>query len=233
MRRRRGPYWLGDEPFFPPPERAHESGLLAVGGGLEPAWLLAAYRAGIFPWPSNEVEPMLWFSPDPRCVLIPSEVHVSRRLARVLRQERFEVRVDEDFEAVMRACGETSRHDQDGTWISEAMIEAYVRFFELGHAHCVETWRGGRRVGGIYGVALGGAFFGESMYHRESDASKVALVSLCRRLEAWGYTLLDCQMETAHLVRMGARSIPRERFLAELARALERPGRPGPWPAGL
>jgi len=233
MRRRRGPFWLGDEPFFPPPECAHESGLLAVGGRLDPEWLLTAYRTGIFPWPSSEVEPMLWFSPDPRCVLAPSDVHVSARLARVLRQQRFEVRVDGDFEAVMRSCGEVPRAGQDGTWISPAMIEAYVRLFELGHAHCLETWCDGRLVGGLYGVALGGAFFGESMFHRETDASKVALVELCRRLEAWGYALLDCQVETDHLLTMGARSIPRERFLRELAEALARPGRPAPWPATL
>jgi len=230
MRWRRGPYWLGDEPRFPPPECAHESGLLAVGGRLEPEWLLTAYRAGIFPWPTHEVEPMLWFSPDPRCVLEPARVHVSRRLARVLRQGRFTIRVDHDFSAVMRACGETPRPGQDGTWITDAMLEAYARLFDLGFAHCVEAWRDGRLVGGIYGVALGGAFFGESMFHRETDASKVALVELCRRLDAWGYALLDCQVETDHLLRMGARSIPRERFLADLASALELPGRAAPWP---
>ena len=231
MRWRRGPYWLGEEPLFPPPECAHPSGLLAVGGRLEPEWLLTAYRSGIFPWPSSEVEPMLWFSPDPRCVLLPGQVHVSRRLARVLRQGRFEVRVDTAFEAVMRACGEAPRPEQDGTWISEAMVAAYLRLHELGHAHSVESWRAGRLVGGIYGVALGGAFFGESMFHRESDASKVALVALAGRLAAWGYALLDCQVETEHLARMGARSIPRAAFLAELARALGLPGRPAPWPA--
>jgi len=233
MRWRRGPYWLGDEPIFPPPECAHESGLLAVGGRLEPEWLLTAYRAGIFPWPSSEVEPMLWFAPDPRCVLDPAQVHVSRRLERVLRQGRFEIRVDFDFEAVMRACGAEPRPDQEGTWISEAMIQAYVRLHELGYAHCVETWLGGERVGGIYGVALGGAFFGESMYHRVTDASKVALVELCRRLDAWGYRLLDCQVQTDHLLRMGARSVPRERFGAELAAALALPGRPAPWPSTI
>jgi leucyl/phenylalanyl-tRNA--protein transferase len=204
---------------------------VAVGGKLEPDWLLTAYRSGIFPWPSSDVEPMLWFSPDPRCVLLPAEVRVSRRLARVLRQARFELRVDSAFEAVVRACGETPRPSQDGTWISEAMVAAYLRLHELGFAHSVETWRAGRLLGGIYGVALGGAFFGESMFHRESDASKVALVALARRLEAWGYALLDCQVETEHLARMGARSIPRATFLAELARALALPGRPAPWPA--
>jgi leucyl/phenylalanyl-tRNA--protein transferase len=230
MRWRRGPYWLGDEPLFPPPECAHESGLLAVGGRLEPEWLLAAYRAGIFPWPSTEVEPMLWFSPDPRCVLVPDEVHVSRRLARVLRQGRFEIRVDTAFERVMRACGATPRPDQDGTWISEAMIEAYVRLHALGHAHCVEAWREDRLVGGIYGVSLGGAFFGESMFHRERDASKAALVALCRRLAAAGYALLDCQVETDHLLSMGARSIPRERFRADLESALALPVAASAWP---
>jgi leucyl/phenylalanyl-tRNA--protein transferase len=229
MRWRPGPYWLGDEPVFPPPECAHESGLLAVGGRLEPEWLLAAYRQGIFPWPSSAVEPMLWFSPDPRCVLRPAEVHVSRRLARKLRQGHFTVRIDSDFEGVMRACGEVPRAGQDGTWITEPMVAAYVRLHALGHAHSVETWREGRLVGGIYGVALGGAFFGESMFHRETDASKVAMVALCRRLEAQGGMLLDCQVANDHLVAMGARNVPRERFLAQLAEALALPGRPAPW----
>lgn len=230
MRWRPGPYWLGDEPFFPPPEVAHESGLLAVGGKLEPEWLLTAYRQGIFPWPSSEVEPMLWFSPDPRCVIVPAQVHVSRRLARTLRQGRFSLRIDGDFEGVMRACGEAPRAGQDGTWITESMLAAYLRLHALGHAHSVEAWRDGRLVGGIYGVALGGAFFGESMFHRERDASKAALVGLCRALDAWGYRLLDCQVENDHLLSMGAKSIPRECFLADLADALARPGRPLPWP---
>ncbi len=229
MRWREGPYWLGEEPVFPPPECAHESGLLAVGGGLGPEWLLAAYRQGIFPWPSSEVEPMLWFSPDPRCVLEPSEVHVSRKLAKTLRQKRFEIRVDSDFEGTMRACGTVPRSEQDGTWISESMIEAYVALHRLGYAHSVEAWRGGRLVGGIYGVAIGGGFFGESMFHRERDASKVAMVALCERLEAFGYAFLDCQVENDHLLSMGAKSIPRACFLADLAHALERPGRPGSW----
>lgn len=229
MRWHRGPYWLGDEPRFPPPECAHESGLVAVGGRLDSEWLLTAYRSGIFPWPSSEVEPMLWFSPDPRCVLIPAEVRVSRRLARTLRQGRFELRVDADFEGTIRACAAAARPDQDGTWITEAMVEAYVQLHRLGCAHSVETWLDGRLAGGIYGVAIGSAFFGESMFHRERDASKVALVGLCRRLEAAGYTLLDCQVETGHLLSMGARSIPRERFLGDLARALERPAPGSIW----
>lgn len=222
MRWRRGPYLLGEEPFFPPPECAHESGLLAVGGGLGPEWLLLAYRSGIFPWPSSEVEPMLWFSPDPRCVIHPEEIHVSRRLARTLRSGPFEVRVDTAFEAVMRACGEVPRPEQDGTWITEDMVAAYVRLHELGHAHSVETWCDGELVGGIYGVAQGAAFFGESMFHRRRDASKVALVALARRLARAGFTLLDCQVETDHLLSMGAHSLPREVFLRELAAALER-----------
>lgn len=230
MRWRRGPYWLGDEPIFPPAECAHESGLVAVGGRLEPEWLLTAYRQGIFPWPSSEVEPMLWFSPDPRCVLAPARVHVSRKLARTLRREVFNVRIDSDFEGVIRACGQVPRPDQDGTWVTEPMIAAYRRLHALGHAHSVETWRDGRLVGGIYGVALGGAFFGESMFHREADASKVAMVALARRLEAWGYAMLDCQVENEHLLSMGAESIPRERFLEDLAAALRLPGRAAPWP---
>jgi leucyl/phenylalanyl-tRNA--protein transferase len=229
VRWRRGPFLLGEEPVFPPPELAHESGLLAVGGRIDPDWLLEAYRRGIFPWPSEEVEPMLWFSPDPRCVLHPDAIHVSRRLARTLRSGRFELRCDTAFEAVMRACAAASRPGQDGTWISEEMVAAYGGLHDMGHAHSVEAWRDGRLVGGIYGVALGGAFFGESMFHHERDASKAALVGLARRLERWGFALLDCQVETDHLLRMGARSIPRERFLAELEEALSRGGRPGSW----
>ena len=230
----RGPFWLGPDPVFPPAELAHASGLLAVGGDLRPERLLAAYRAGIFPWPLGEVDdPMFWFSPDPRFVLRPAELHVSRSLRRSLRAGRFEVRLDTAFEPVVRACAATRRRHEHGTWISEPMVEAYAELHRLGHAHSAESFRDGRLVGGLYGVAIGGAFFGESMFYTEADASKIAFVTLVGELAAGGFRLVDCQQETAHLARFGARPIPRRRFLRELQRAVAEPARfppPGPLP---
>jgi leucyl/phenylalanyl-tRNA--protein transferase len=217
----RGPFWLGKDPVFPPAELAHESGLLAVGGDLRPERLLAAYRSGIFPWPLGEVhDPMFWFSPDPRFVLRPAQVHVGRSLRKVLRARRFEVRFDSAFEEVMRACAQSPRRHERGTWISEPMIAAYTELHRLGWGHSVESFRGGRLVGGLYGVAIGGAFFGESMFYTEPDASKVAFVTLAIELAMRGFRLIDCQQETAHLARFGARPVPRRRFLRELERAL-------------
>jgi leucyl/phenylalanyl-tRNA--protein transferase len=217
----RGPFWLGPDPVFPPAELAHSSGLLAVGGDLSPARLLAAYRAGVFPWPLGEVDdPMFWFSPDPRFVLRPAGLHVSRSLRKALRSGRFEVRYDTAFESVVRGCAATRRRHEHGTWISEPMIAAYAELHRLGHAHSAESFRDGRLVGGLYGVALGGAFFGESMFYREPDASKIAFVTLVGDLEERGFRLVDCQQETAHLERFGAEPMPRRRFLRELQRAL-------------
>jgi len=218
---RRGPFLLGEEVAFPPPSLAAESGLLAVGGALTEEWLLAAYRRGIFPWPWDEGQPMLWWCPDPRFVLYPSELRVSRSLEQRIRSGRFEVRYDAAFRDVMEACASIPRRDEPGTWILDEMIEAYTRLFERGVAHCAEAWRGGRLVGGLYGIRLGRLFFGESMFHRETDASKVAFASLVRRLASEGCTLIDCQMETEHLRRFGARSIPRARFLAEVAAGVD------------
>jgi len=220
-------YRLGPEPLFPDPREAEPGGLLAVGGDLRPARLLEAYAAGIFPW--YEEEPILWFAPDPRWVLRPDELAVPRRLRRTLRQGRTEVRLDTAFEAVVRACAESPRPDQEGTWITPAMIDAYVALHELGFAHSAEAWREGELVGGMYGVALGGAFFGESMFHRRRDASKIALVCLVWQLAAWGFELLDCQVHTNHLERFGAQPWPRARFQAALAQALEKPTRRGRW----
>jgi leucyl/phenylalanyl-tRNA--protein transferase len=217
----RGPFWLGSEPVFPPAELAHSSGLLAVGGDLSSERLLAAYRAGIFPWPLGEVDdPMFWFSPDPRFVLRPGKLHVSRSLRKALRSGRFEVRYDSAFEAVIRGCAATRRRHERGTWISETMIEAYCRLHQLGHAHSAESWSGGRLVGGLYGVAIGAVFFGESMFYTEPDASKVAFATLVGALCVRGYRLVDCQQETAHLERFGAEPLSRRRFLRELQRAL-------------
>jgi leucyl/phenylalanyl-tRNA--protein transferase len=220
----RGPFWLGPEPIFPPAELAHSSGLLAVGGDLRPERLLAAYRAGIFPWPLGEVDdPMFWFSPDPRFVLRPSELHVSRSLRKVLRAGRFDVRYDTAFEGVIRNCAATRRRHEHGTWISEGMIEAYCDLHRLGYAHSAESWVGERLAGGLYGVAIGAVFFGESMFYSEPDASKVAFASLVGELAERGYRLVDCQQETAHLERFGAQPVSRRRFLRELQRALAQP----------
>ena len=215
--------------FFPPVETAlaDPNGLLAMGGDLSPARLLDAYRHGIFPW-FNPGEPIMWWSPDPRMVLVPDEVRVTRSLARRLRNAGFELRVDSAFAEVMRACA-APREGAGGTWISPAMVAAYTRLFEAGYAHSVETWRDGRLVGGLYGVAIGRMFYGESMFSREPDASKVALVRLARQLQRWQFGLIDCQMETPHLASLGARTIPRAGFTARLAELVNLPHHPGPW----
>ncbi|UCE84862.1 MAG: leucyl/phenylalanyl-tRNA--protein transferase [Deltaproteobacteria bacterium] len=221
-------YRLGAEHAFPPPEAAEPSGLLAVGGDLAPERLLRAYSLGIFPWYSDP-DPILWFSPDPRMVLVPSELRVSRSLRRAIRRGGCEVRLDTAFERVIAACAAVERPDDAGTWITPDMIDAYVRLHRLGYAHSVEAWRDGRLIGGLYGVSIGGSFFGESMFARESDASKVAFVKLVRQLHAWNFDLIDCQVRTPHLARFGATDWPRARFLAALAKSLERETRRGAW----
>lgn len=215
--------------LFPPVDQAlaEPNGLLARGGDLAVSTLLDAYLHGIFPW-FNPGEPILWWSPDPRMVLVPGEVRVTRSLARRLRNGGFELRVDTAFAEVMRACA-APRVDAAGTWISPAMIAAYTRLFEAGYAHSVETWREGTLVGGLYGVAIGRMFYGESMFSRVPDASKVALVRLARQLADWDFGLIDCQMETAHLASLGARTLPRADFVARLAELVNLPHRPGPW----
>ncbi|MDQ1315648.1 MAG: leucyl/phenylalanyl-tRNA---protein transferase [Pseudomonadota bacterium] len=216
-------------PFFPPVEAAlrEPNGLLAMGGDLSVERLLDAYRHGIFPW-FNPGEPVLWWSPDPRMVLAPGEVRVTRSLAKRMRNAGFELRVDTAFAEVMRACA-APREDAGGTWISPAMVAAYTRLFDAGYAHSVETWRDGKLVGGLYGVAIGRMFYGESMFSLEPDASKVALVRLARQLRRWEFGLIDCQMETAHLASLGARTQPRAMFTARLAELVNLPHRPGPW----
>jgi leucyl/phenylalanyl-tRNA--protein transferase len=222
---------LPDTSFFPPVETAlaDPNGLLAMGGDLSLPRLLDAYRHGIFPW-FNPGEPILWWSPDPRMVLVPGEVRVSRSLAKRMRNAGFELRVDSAFAEVMRACAAPrSPGEAGGTWISPAMIAAYSRLFDAGYAHSVETWHDGRLVGGLYGVAIGRMFYGESMFSREPDASKVALVRLARQLERWGFGLIDCQMETVHLASLGARTLARAAFTARLAELVKLPHLPGPW----
>jgi leucyl/phenylalanyl-tRNA--protein transferase len=221
-------YRLGSELVFPPPEEAEPGGLLAVGGDLRPERLLLAYSLGIFPW-YDERLPILWHSPDPRMVLLPSDLHVTRSLAKTLRQRRFALTLDRAFARVIEACARTPRPRGEGTWITDEMREAYLRLHELGFAHSAEAWSGGQLAGGLYGVALGSCFFGESMFTRRPDASKAAFVALVRQLERWGFALVDCQVHTRHLARFGAREWPRARFLRHLRRALERETRRGPW----
>ncbi|MCC6208861.1 MAG: leucyl/phenylalanyl-tRNA--protein transferase [Gammaproteobacteria bacterium] len=198
---------------FPPVARAltEPNGLLAVGGCLDPAWLLEAYRDGIFPWFSPG-QPIMWWSPDPRMVLFPERLKVSRSLDKLIRQGVYTVTLDQAFAQVIRACSEPRSAD-GGTWITEDMIEAYTCLHELGHAHSVEAWFDGDLAGGLYGVALGRVFFGESMFFRRRDASKVAFVHLVRQLRRWGFSVIDCQMNTEHLRRFGAAEIPRLEFV--------------------
>ncbi|MBV8049199.1 MAG: leucyl/phenylalanyl-tRNA--protein transferase [Paludibacterium sp.] len=214
--------WLGRAPVFPPPESALDDppGLLAAGGDLSVARLLAAYSHGIFPWYGPD-EPILWWSPAPRMVLFPPQLKVSRSLAKTLRNTRYEIRVDTAFRQVMEACG-APRRGQRGTWILPEMVDAYCRLFDRGVAHSWETWIDGELVGGLYGVSLGTMFFGESMFSRQSDASKLAFVHMVRHLAAHGCGMIDCQMHTAHLASLGARLIPRDAFLATLKEQLAR-----------
>jgi leucyl/phenylalanyl-tRNA--protein transferase len=219
-------YRLGAECVFPPASLAEPSGLVAVGGDLRPERLLEAYAHGIFPW--YEVPPILWFSPEPRAVLRPARLHVPRRLERTLRRGRFALRLDTAFGAVIRACAEP-RSGSRGTWITADMVRAYEALHALGFAHSAEAFEDGALVGGVYGVALGSAFFAESMFHRRSDAAKAALVALVRQLAAWGIRLVDAQLPAPHLTALGFESWSRARYLRALARALALPTRPGPW----
>ena len=222
---------LPREPIFPDPELAEPDGLLAVGGDLSPDRLLRAYADGIFPWYSEET-PVLWWSPDPRMVLLPAELHVPRSLQRSIRRAAFEVRADTAFGEVIRRCATKDRPDQDGTWITEEMIEAYQRLHDLGFAHSIEAWRGNALAGGLYGVSLGAAFFGESMFADQADASKVAFATSVEWLRGRGFELVDCQVDTDHLRRFGAREIRRSEFLARLRNALASPTVRGRWRIG-
>lgn len=225
--------WLSPEPVFPPVAAAlaEPNGLLAAGGDLSAERLLAAYRLGIFPWYA-EGEPILWWSPDPRMVLFPDEFNISRSLGRVLRGGKYMVRLDTAFDEVVTACASAPRDGQAGTWITPAMRAAYGRLHRLGHAHSVETWMDGELAGGLYGVALGNVFYGESMFARRTDASKIALAHLCEHLKRREFGIIDCQMETAHLASLGARPITRSDFTALLQRlATADFDSAGRWPA--
>ena len=221
-------FWLSQKISFPPPHLATAEGLLAVGGDLRRERLLEAYRRGIFPWYADD-EPILWWSPDPRLVIYPGNIHISRSLKRTLRRKRFKVTADRAFDRVIRQCAKVPRRQGEGTWITPAMEAAYCDLHRKGAAHSVDVWLEDQLVGGLYGISLGGAFFGESMFAHCSDASKVALVHLARHLAHHGFQLIDCQVTTPHLLRMGAEEIPRRRFLDELAIALKRPTHWGPW----
>ncbi|MDD3329006.1 MAG: leucyl/phenylalanyl-tRNA--protein transferase [Zoogloea sp.] len=224
--------WLDEAhgPAFPPTSRAtrRPNGLLAAGGALTPDWLLAAYRRGIFPW-FNDGEPILWWSPDPRMVVFPDQVRITRSLRKTLRNSAYEVRLDHDFAAVIRACAEP-RDPGGGTWITPAIQAAYLRMHELGYAHCVETWIDGELAGGLYGIAIGRAFYGESMFSRRTDASKIAFAHLTRFLLQHDFRVLDCQMTTQHLNSLGGREIPREAFVRMLGELTREDRPPARWP---
>jgi leucyl/phenylalanyl-tRNA--protein transferase len=218
---------LTEQLAFPDPELADE-GLLAIGGDLGLERLLLAYRSGIFPW-YGEDDPLLWWSPPERALLRPGHLHLAARTRRSLRNRPFEIRMDSAFEAVIGHCSKVPRPGQDGTWITAEMRAAYIELHRAGHAHSVEAWRNGELRGGLYGVALGGAFFGESMFSLEPEASRAALAALDERLAAWGFKLLDGQLPHEGLLGYGFQVVPRGQFLVELAGALRAEGRPGSW----
>ncbi len=227
-------YWIAAKRFaqgFPTPEDAldYPDGLLAAGGDLSTERLLEAYRQGIFPW-YEAGQPLLWWSPDPRTVLFPDQIKISRSLRRTLKRGQFQITVDKDFPGVMQACAEP-RKNQDGTWITKAMLEAYGQLHAQGHAHSVECWHKGALAGGLYGVGIGQVFFGESMFSRMDDASKVCLVHLASRLQDWGYRLIDCQVHTEHLERLGAIGLPRKEFVSRLQHWCAQPPHPNAWHA--
>jgi leucyl/phenylalanyl-tRNA---protein transferase len=221
-------YLLNEELRFPPPELAEEEGVLAVGGDLRPERLVLAYSQGIFPWPMRDF-PLLWFSPDPRFVLFLEEAHFSKSLRKSLKSGRYTVRADTNFEEVIAACADVPRPGQDGTWITPELERAYLEMHRLGFAHSIETYEGDELVGGLYGISLGHGFFGESMFAKAPDASKVAFATLILQLRRWGFPWIDCQVETQHLARFGARHVPRGEFLVRLREAVAEPTRRGPW----
>lgn len=223
-------HWLTpNDEYFPPLEMALDdpNGLLAASGELSPRRLLTAYRRGIFPW-YNQGEPILWWSPDPRMVLFPNELKISRSLHKALKKHHYEIRTDSAFTQVMQACAAPCKA-QPGTWIHPEMISAYTRLHEIGVAHSVETWIEGKLAGGLYGIAIGRMFFGESMFSYVTDASKIAFVHLVKQLEHWSFGMIDCQMKTKHLASFGAREIPRRNFAQILNHLVISPTEPGNW----
>jgi leucyl/phenylalanyl-tRNA--protein transferase len=216
------------EIIFPNPEEAEDDGLVAVGGSLSTDFLIAAYSQGIFPW-FNEGEPILWWSPNPRMVLFPDEFKCSKSLMHIIKSNRFEVRVDKSFNEVINNCSRVKREGQNGSWITTGMKKAYIDLHKLGIAHSVETYMDGKLVGGLYGISLGKAFFGESMFHLVNDASKIALFHLVQLMVKWNYDFIDVQQSTNHLRSMGARDLKREDFLKLLSKTLEFPTKNKKW----
>lgn len=221
-------YILTDYLIFPDPREAEADGLLAIGGDLSPDRLLLAYRSGIFPWFSTG-DPILWWSPDPRMILEIKELKVSKSMKKVLKQGQFAVTFDRDFSSVIQACQEIPRQGQRGTWITDEMKGAYIELHRQGYAHSVEVWQDNQLVGGLYGVSLGKGFFGESMFARISNASKVGFITLVRWLEKQGFSWIDCQVYTPHLASLGAKEIHREHFLRRLEKAVAQPTLKGSW----
>lgn len=221
-------FLLSDKISFPPPYLASKEGLLAVGGDLSQKRLLLAYRTGIFPWFSDD-EPILWWSPDPRLVLYPEEVRVSKTLKKIIKKKMFHVTMDSAFVQVINQCAKIRLQNNQGTWVVKEMIDAYCKLHESGFAHSVEAWYQGELAGGLYGVSLGKCFFGESMFTRVSNASNVALVKLVEYLNALSFDMIDCQLTTEHLLRFGAREIPRVSFLKQLEESLKAPTKKGKW----
>jgi leucyl/phenylalanyl-tRNA--protein transferase len=218
---------LDDRLVFPPVHLA-EDGLLALGGDLRPERLLLAYTQGIFAWYAENL-PILWHSPDPRMIMTTRDLIVQRSLRKAIRKQPYALTMDRAFERVLEGCASSPRPGQTGTWLIPEMVDAYTRLFDLGFAHSIEAWRGDELVGGLYGVSLGAAFFGESMFARAPDASKIAYVACVRQLDAWGIGLIDCQVHTDHLERFGAYEVPRLRYLELLKIALDEPTRRGRW----
>ena len=221
-------FLLSDKISFPPPYLASKEGLLAVGGDLSQKRLLLAYRTGIFPWFSDD-EPILWWSPDPRLVLYPEEIRVSKTLKKTIKKKMFHVTMDSAFVQVINQCAKIRLQNNQGTWIVKEMIDAYCKLHESGFAHSVEAWYQNELVGGLYGVSLGKCFFGESMFTRVSNASNVALVKLVEYLNALSFDMIDCQLTTEHLLRFGAKEIPRISFLNQLEESLKAPTKKGKW----
>lgn len=224
-------HWLATDQveIFPPLSTAllEPNGLLAIGGDLSPQRLISAYRNGIFPW-FNDEDPILWWSPDPRMVLFPNELSISRSLHKALKKHQYEIRADVSFREVMQACAKP-RKSQVGTWITDEMIDAYTVLHQMGVAHSVEMWMNNVLVGGLYGIALGKMFYGESMFSRVNDASKITFVHLVKQLEIWEFGMIDCQMKTRHLASLGAREIPRDEFVLRLNKLIDVPSRLAAW----
>ena len=221
-------FMLDDKESFPPPELANRDGLLAIGGDLSAGRLLLAYRSGIFPWFSDD-SPILWWSPDPRMVLFPGNFKMSKSLERTINKDVFDIAFDQEFDTVIDRCASVPRKDQSGTWITAGMIDAYKELHRLGYAHSVAAYYEGQMVGGLYGISIGKVFFGESMFHLMTDASKVAFSYLVKRLKCWDFDLIDAQQKTKHLRSFGAKAIPRREFLLILEDAVKKESHKGNW----